>query len=349
MNDHVMTVRGPIDPADIGPTMIHEHIFLDARDTWWSPDTCDDRELAEAPLVPRHGGLARWYANGIRDNLFIGGDEYQSQVDELSDFVAAGGSCLVELTSGGLAPLPQLVKRLSNDLDLHIVVGCGFYVHASHPDWVEGASTEEIEAFIEREVREGLTGTQIKPGIIGEIGTSDVIYPCEERVLRATARVAATTDTALNVHLTSTSDRALDVVAIVLSEGLNPERLVLSHMDEYLDLDYHLRALKEGVFISFDTLGFDGYMTRQWKSPSDIEKITALAELLSRGYEHQLLISQDVGFKCQLKRFGGMGYDHVLRRIVPAMQNGFEIDQRTIDDLLIANPRRILSRKGSTG
>ena len=347
MPDHVMTVRGPVDPADIGPTMVHEHVFLDSRKAWWSPETCDDQELAEAPLIPRHGGLARWYANGIRDNLFIGADDYQSQIDELSDFVSAGGSCLVELTNGGLSPLPELVQRLANDLDLHIVAGCGFYLHTSHPVWVEEASTEEIEAFVEREIHEGLAGTQVKPGIIGEIGTSDVIYPCEIRVLKATARAAATTGTSLNVHLTSTSDRGLDIVAIVLGEGLDPERLVLSHLDEYLDTDYHLSLLKQGVSISFDTLGFEGYMTRQWKSPSDIEKINALAELLNQGYERQLLMSQDVGFKCQLKRFGGMGYDHVLSRIVPALRDELGVDQRTIDTMLIANPRRILSRSGN--
>jgi phosphotriesterase-related protein len=43
--------------------------------------------------------------------------------------------------------------------------------------------------------------------------------------------------------------------------------------------------------------------------------------------------------KAQLRRFGGYGYDHVLRHIVPSLQrNG--VPEATIQTLLVENPRR---------
>ena len=89
------------------------------------------------------------------------------------------------MTNGGLNPSPPGLKRLSEELDVHIVAGCGFYVHAHHPAWVEDASVDDIEAFLVKEIEEGLGESGIRPGIIGEIGTSETLFPCEERILQA--------------------------------------------------------------------------------------------------------------------------------------------------------------------
>jgi phosphotriesterase-related protein len=342
----IMTVQGPVSPSDVGTTSMHDHVFLDSS-VWWLPQSFESPELTEAPMEIRMAGLARWNALGIRDNLILDPRDYESQVEELGDFVRAGGSCLVDVTCEGLSPEPQLLRRLSEQLDLHIVAGCGIYVGPAHPSWVHRADVSEVAEFIDTQVRVGLAGTSIRPGIIGEIGTSDPPTADEEKVLRAAARVGVATGTAVSVHLTAPGAHGTRVVEVLASEGLDPGRIVLGHMDEVLDRGYHLDCLHLGAVVEFDTFGFDGYFARLWKTPSDADKMKALADLVNSGFERQLVVGHDVALKCQLKRFGGLGYDHIPRRIAPALNEHLGVSSSALDTILVENPRRLLTCVGA--
>jgi phosphotriesterase-related protein len=344
MATHIMTVRGPIDPGIVGPTSMHEHVFWDASQAWWLPETFEQPELTELPLTQRTSGLARWNALGIRDNLLTGADDFETQADEIRDFATAGGTCIVDLTNEGISPAPLHLKAMSEAMDVDFVAGCGFYLHPTHPPWLDDASVEEIEAAIDHQIREGLGGTGILPGIIGEIGTSGEWFGCEERVLRAAARVGHATGTAVNVHTTATGRHGVRIVDVVEEEGLDPGRLIFSHLDEVLDATYHRQVLERGATIGFDSFGCDFYFGRLWKSPSDEEKMRGLLNAIEMGFEDQVVLGHDISLKCQLKRFGGLGYDHILRRIVPALRRDHGIDQAVIDKLLVLTPRRLLER-----
>lgn len=344
MEDHIMTVRGPIGPDELGPTSMHDHVFWDASEAWWLPDSFEEPELTDRPLLMRTSGLARWNALGIRDNLLMDVADLDGQIEEISDFASAGGTCIVDLTNIGISPAPEHLKTVSEMLDVHVVAGCGYYVHRTHRPWLEDASVEHLAETIERDVTEGLGETGIRPGIIGEIGTSGEWYDCEERVLRAAARAAVSTGTAVNVHTTATGQLAPRIVDVLEEEGFDPRRLVFSHLDEVIDESYHRQVLERGATIGFDSFGCDVYFGRLWKSPSDEEKIRGLLMDLEMGYEDQLVLGHDISLKCQLKRFGGLGYDHILRRICPTLRNHHGLDQAVIDKLLVANPRRLLTR-----
>jgi phosphotriesterase-related protein len=342
---HVMTVRGPIPPASVGCTLTHEHIFWDAQ-SFWDPSELQDPEVGAAKFDARFGGPSRWNGSAYRDDLHQSPDtEYEMIAEEVAEFVSAGGNCIVELTTSGINPSPAGLERLSADLNLHIVEGCGWYVHRSHPEWIEIASTDEIEADLLATVEKGFDGPGVRPGIIGEIGTSETLFPCEERVLRGAARVARRTDTPINIHAHPPElpviMRILDVLE---EEGHDLRRTSISHLDEITDLDYHTKVLERGVITGFDSFGQDGYFTPTWKSLSDLEKATTLAKLIELGYEDQLVLSQDMGKKHYLLRFGGMGYDHVIRRVVPRLRSAFGIGDEVIDKLLVSNPRRLLTR-----
>ena len=64
--------------------------------------------------------------------------------------------------------------------------------------------------------------------------------------------------------------------------------------------------------------------------------------LVGMGYADQLLLSQDVCTKTQLKAYGGNGYDYVLREVVPYLK-GMGVADEDINKLLIANPARLFS------
>lgn len=340
---HVMTVRGPVAPESIGPTSMHDHVFSDARTAWWEPESFEQAELTERPLEYRDAGLARWNALGIRDNLYLGVEDFADQVREVADFKAAGGGCLVDLTNVGISPAPATLRRLAEELDLHIVCGSGFYVHRTHPDWLEKADIEEITTAIAAQIREGVDGDGIRPGIVGEIGTSGEFYECEQRVVRAAARAAAEAGLPMNVHTTATAMHAVRIVELAVGEGLDPQRLIFSHLDEVLDTGYHRDVLQSGAVIGFDSFGCDVYFARLWKSPSDMEKIAGLLADLELGYEDQLVLGHDISLKCQLKRFAGLGYDHILRRIVPALVAHHGVQPMVAEKLLVQNPCRLLT------
>ncbi len=343
---HVMTVRGPINPSELGPTMTHEHIFLDVRHAWSPSAEILDTEAGTRPFETRLAGVSRWNQSAYRSNLVQSPeDDYELISEEVAEYVHAGGGAIVELTVIGLNPEPEALARLSEDLGVHIVAGTGFYVSALHPPWVQGMSVSQLTEFLRKEVTEGMGGTSVRPGIIGEIGTSETLFEVEERVLRASARVAVETDTPINVHC---HPPALEVVQRILDilegEGHPLGRTSLSHLDEITDLDYHRSVLERGPLVGFDSFGQDGYFEPTWKSKSDQAKLETMLALVEAGFEDQLLMSQDMHKKHYLLRYGGLGYNHVLARVVPRMKATYGAGAGLIDKLLVTNPARLLTR-----
>ena len=277
----------------------------------------------------------------------MAGQDYDLIVSEVGFFTAAGGSCLVELSNEGLVPAPERLRDLSTAAGVHVVAGCGFYVHALHPDWVHPASVDQLTERLLHQLGEGIDDTGVRPGIIGEIGTSETLFDCERSILRAAARAGAATGTAVNVHCHPPElEVVIEIVDLLTGEGLDPTRIYLSHLDEIVNLDYHTALLDRGVVIGFDSFGQDGYFSPSWKSLSDLEKMTTTARLIDAGFGDQLVLAQDIGKKHYLRAFGGMGYDHVLSRVVPRMQEMFAVTDEAVEAMLIGTPRRLLARDG---
>src|SRR5262245_61104791 len=118
-----MTVRGPVDPSKVGPTLTHEHLFLDVSDRW-DPEQLPDPSVGAEPMTPEHRTAARWSFEAFRDDMRLRPvEDYDLVVDEVRRFRDAGGSCLVEVGNQGLSPAPSAMRRLAEDLDLHVVAG----------------------------------------------------------------------------------------------------------------------------------------------------------------------------------------------------------------------------------
>ncbi len=345
---HIMTVRGPIRPEDLGPTMMHEHIFKTTNADFWDPSEMTDPEVGRRPIDASLGGLARWHGTGFLDDVVMLPDaDYDLLVEEVGHYKACGGSCLVELSVEGIEPAPLRVRDLSEEVDLHVVAGLGFYVHAVHPPWVDNASVEELTDYFLKQLHGGLLGTDVRPGIVGEIGTSEEIYDCEIRVLQAAGRAGVATGTTVNVHCHPPAlEVTLRIIDTLIGEGLPADRVYLSHLDEIMDLDYHTQVLERGVVTGFDSFGQDGHFTPTWKSRSDLEKMQMMVALIDRGFEDQLVVAQDIGRKRYMRCYGGMGYDHVIERVMPRMKKFMGVSQAAIDKALVGTPRRLLTRDG---
>ena len=75
--------------------------------------------------------------------------------------------------------------------------------------------------------------------------------------------------------------------------------------------------------------------------PSDTQRVEMVRKLIHDGYLDQVLLSQDVCMKIQRMAYGGMGYAHIMRDILPLFRKE-GINEEEIRTMLVENPKRIL-------
>jgi phosphotriesterase-related protein len=337
----VMTVRGPVDPQDLGVTLMHEHLFIDLGHLWDPPVQEWQKALVDAEPTLATRGLLQVDSYVSRRNLTL--DDLELTVAELGPFHELGGGTIVDLTTTGIKPAPASLREVSERSGVHIVSGCGYYTGATHPPEVGALSEPELLDHLLDEIENGLGGTGVRPGIIGEIGTSAPIKPDEEKVLRVAAAAQKRAGLAINVHVAIFGRQALRALEVLEAAGADLGRVVVSHLDELIDLDHHRAVLRTGAHVEYDCFGSETYYDNSGQAePSDRERVDALITLLDEGWSNRLVISHDICTKIQLLRYGGFGYGHILRSIVPRlMRRG--VDEGTIRTLLVDNPMRLLA------
>ncbi|BBY66563.1 aryldialkylphosphatase [Mycolicibacterium helvum] len=317
---------------------MHEHLFSDAR-VWYSapPDRCDPVAVTMDNL-----GWLRWHIHGSEDNLVL--DDPAVTETELYDFAQAGGQTLVDLTPVNLgrrvSDLPALARRTG----VNIVVSTGIYVHDAHPQWVESADVDAVADFFLTELRDGIEGTGIRPAIIGEIGTSATITDREWRVVRAAGAAGAATGTAVNIHLDPFGTHALSILDVLLSEGMTASRVVFSHMDEHLDLPYHRDVAASGAILEYDTFGAEFYWGDFHRDATDQQRLADLTTLIGEGFGEQLVLGCDVWMKINQRHYGGLGYGHLPRTIMPLLRDHYGVDPETITTMFVKTPASLLTR-----
>ncbi len=342
----IQTVTGDIKPEELGTTLAHEHLLFDLLCYYSQPDSAGKRRLAESKV--QMDNLAQ-----VTRNVFIVKDnlvqlDTDLAIKELSYYKRAGGSAIVDLTNVGLARDPMGVRAISIATGVNVVMGCGFYVGASHPRRVAWNTVDELAQEIVHDITDGMDGTGIKPGIIGEIGTSMPLEDNEIKSLRASARASLKTNLKVNVHpyCGFPGGWAKDVhklLDILEEEGMDLSNVVLSHIDQSgFVMDEHQSLARRGVFIDYDCFGQEGYYNPSLWDPRDVERVAGLVSAIKHGLTPQLLISQDVCMKIHLKEFGGNGYDHILTNILP-MLKAKGVTQAEIDTIMKENPRKVLT------
>ena len=307
----VETVLGPIDPADLGWTLPHEHTAIAL---WHIANRWDYWELR-------------------RDEPVI--------LEELAAFKEAGGGALVDLTLDGVGRDPAWLAGLARASGLHIVMGSGWYRGAHYPaeTLVDRRSVDSLADEIVRDATEGVGKTRIRAGIIGEIGTDKPwLSAQEERVHRAAARAARRTGLAITTHAVQ-STVGLDQLTVFEAEGADLTRVVIGHADSNPSLDYHLAIVERGATVEFDFLGMTFTPLERHGEGRIVDFIR---ELLSRGHVDRILLSQDVCHDSQLRRYGGNGYAYLAETFLPRLRAA-GVGEAEIRTITVDNPRRLLT------
>ena len=299
----VNTVLGEIDPKDLGLTLPHEHVVVDLYDkTMNSQLIFSDMEVARR---------------------------------ELSIFKEHGGSSIVDQTVHGLNGDPLALREIAADVGINIVAGTGFYWERFHPPWLADMSESDVVRLLVADITKGIGNTDVRAGIIGEIGTHHRrISPAEERVIRACAQAQVETQVPISTHALFTRI-GLEQARAFADAGADLDKVVIGHVDTTPSVNYHEELINFGVWIAYDAIG-------QLDKQPDESRADAIIELVRRGYRDRILLSSDVGKRGALREYGGSGYDHVITGFLPMLrQRG--LSEEDIDALTIDNPRRLFT------
>lgn len=342
MAEMAMTVLGPVSPDQLGVTLPHEHILIDLRCWWIDPPEASLKAIAREPVSLANLGILRREPFMSQDNLVL--LDAELALEEVGKFKRAGGSTITDVTNLGIGRDPLVLKGISIETGLNIIMGSGYYIAASHPPEINQKTVKEIEEEIVQDVTVGVGDTGVRAGIIGEIGTSYPITDNEVTSLRAAARAQRRTGAPLTLHPYPWAKEGLAILDIIEEDGADLSRVIMSHMNPTLyDQDYHRAIAQRGTYIEFDLMGMEFYGDSSGIStPRDTESVASISQLIADGHLERILMSHDVCLKMQLTAYGGWGYAHILHHIVPMLKKEGVTDEQ-IQTILVKNPRRVLT------
>ncbi len=317
----VQTARGPVDTADLGPTLMHEHVFV------LTPDVQQN--------YPQEWGSEQ--------------DRIADAVGRLNDLAAVGVKTIVDPTVVGLGRYLPRIEKLAQQVDLNIVCATGlytyddvpFFFHHRGPALNEAVGAEVPDPMVDMfvgDIRDGVAGTSIKAGLLKCAIDHQGMTPGVDRVMRAVALAHKETGTPITVHTHPGSQQGLAVKKVLDAEGVDPRRVVLGHSGDSTDADHLSELADAGFLLGMDRFGIN--LETTFEARADI-----VVELCRRGYAESMVLSQDAACYIDWIDPGVMAllpdwkYTHIHERVVPyLLEHGVPQDQ--VDTMLVTNPGR---------
>jgi phosphotriesterase-related protein len=300
----IHTVRGPIDAGQMGVTLVHEHVLVD---------------FIGAEKISR----SRYDAE----------EAFRTILPHLQELRGRGCRTLLECTPAYLGRDPQLLRRLSEASDLHIVTNTGYYGAASDSAVPKHAYAESPRQLADRwtaEARRGIEGTGIRPGFV-KIGVdAGPLSDIDRKLVEAGALCHLDTGLTLAIH-TGNGAAALEIVSTLKRLAVSPEAYVWVHPQSEPDLATRSWAAAQGTWVELDGVG-----------PTSLEAhVEGVLDLARRSQLDRVLVSQDAGWYHVGEPGGGAYRPHtfLLDAFVPALR-ARGLTEADIRVLLVENPAR---------
>ena len=341
----IQTVLGQLSAEDLSFTLPHEHIFIDLR-PFVSPPTDEvKRDVFYQKLSLSNVGCTLNNPYALLDNAVI--DDYEVMVSELLQYKRSGGASIVDVTLRDIARDPQKLQRLSRETGVNIVTGCGYYTSNSHPGYLSTMTAEAIAQEMHSEITRGMDQTDIKAGVLGEIGTSEKISDNEWKTLHAAALVHTQTGAGIHVHTSLWDANGLAVRNYLTNLDVPADKICINHIDVDLRYGYLVDLCNAGVMVEFDNFGKEYYINgrdryyMKGRFAYDLERVQVISRLIADGFVDHILITNDICLKSLLHSYGGRGYDHILTNILPMMED-LNITNGEIETICVKNPAKFL-------
>ena len=318
----VETVRGPVDTADLGRTLMHEHIFvlttevqLNFPEEWGS----EEQRIADA-------------------------------VTKLKAAAAQGTKSFVDPTVLGLGRYIPRIQTIAEAVpELNIIVATGCYTYDSVPKFFHfrgpalgralGIDVPDpmVDMFV-KDITEGIAGTGVKAAFlkcaIDEHGmTTDV-----DRIMRAVSKAHRQTGAPITIHTHPGSQTGLAVKKLLDEEGVDPARVVLGHSGDSNDADHLSELADHGFILGMDRFGIHAGNTFE-------DRCDIVVEMCRRGYAERMVLSHDASCYIDwidpnvVNFMDKWHYLHIGDDVLPyLLEHG--VTQKQIDTMLVDNPRR---------
>ncbi|MCX7981805.1 MAG: hypothetical protein N2572_02700 [Syntrophales bacterium] len=321
----VNTVLGPIPAEKLGTTLIHEH-FAFAYPGWFADSTMYPENWKEA------------YKTGLR---------------VIKTAWDVGVRTIVDATpndTGGRNV--ELYKKLARKTRMNIICSTGLYTdHEGSPAYwktrvIWGTDIAQLisEMFI-REITVGIGKTGVKAGVI-KVGSSPEMSKYEQAVHKAAAIAQKATGVPIITH-TEGPTGGVEQAEFLLKEGADPKKVVIGHVSNSRDVQYHKAILAKGVYIAFDRIGLDII------TPTDVI-VKNIATLCKEGYADRILLSHDtVNYwlgrpisvpEKYLKAFENWRIDHIAKNVIPMLKAEGVTDEQ-IRVMMVENPKNVFLGK----
>ncbi len=309
----VNTVLGPIDSADMGFTLSHEHITLGAAGTAAAYPGFQDLDAIAAAATE---ALQEAYDGGVRTIIDV-----------------------TTLDLGRNIPLMQDVSRRSG---VHAIPCTGNHLAVPRIFW--GAPVDKVAALFIKEIEEGIEDTGVKAGIIKVASDRGGVTENEEIVLRAAARACNATGTRISTHTWSPDRVGEEQARILKEEGVDLNRVYVGHSNDDTNLEYLIGLLEEGVWLGLDRYpGGRTPETPRWETRTEVVK-----QLIDAGWTHRLMLSHDHStplvqpseeLRREREEFNPDGYLFITRNVLPRLIELGATDA-DVNAIMVDNPRR---------
>jgi phosphotriesterase-related protein len=310
----VETVRGPVELEQLGPTLMHEHVFV-----------------ADPEAIQNYGHL--WGASYWDEDVRVA-----DAIAKLRRLRDGGIETIVDPSVPGLGRFIPRLQRINADVDLNIVVATGVYAFLELPMFLANRSDDWLVELFVREIRDGIDDTGVKAAFLKCAVERHGLAGDTPRILAVIAAAAVETGAPVMVHTNAPAKTGLPALETLTNAGVDPRRIVIAHAGDSNDLDY-LRAIAD----TGASLGCDRFNIEHFNP--DANRVETLAALVAEGYTHQVHLGHDAAcfydFMVENPLFAGESSDylHISRNIVPALLAA-GVTSSQVDEMLVANPRR---------
>ncbi|HEY6391103.1 MAG TPA: hypothetical protein VIX89_07490 [Bryobacteraceae bacterium] len=321
----VNTVRGPIDPAALGVTLMHEHIFVLSTEIMQNyPEAWGDEEKRVAEAVAR-----------------------------LNELSSHGITSVVDLTVVGLGRYIPRIQQVARQTPVNIIVATGiytyndipFYFHFRGPGTPFDGPEPMIDMFV-KDIQQGIADTGVKAGILKCATDSPGMTKGVERVLRAVAQAHRQTGVPISTHTHARSKRGLEQQRVFREEGVDLSRVVIGHSGDTTDLDYLQELIANGSYLGMDRFGIDTILPFE-------ERVNTVAQLCQRGHANKLVLSHDAAcFNDWLPErdlpavLPNWHYLHIHNDVIPALKKR-GVTHEQLQMMLVENPQAIFDRQNT--
>ena len=316
----VQTVKGPVPAADLGPTLMHEHVFV------------------------LDGEIERNYPGRWNEQVRV-----DDAVAKLNEVATRGVRTVVDLTVLGLGRYVPRVREIAERVDVHIVVATGLYTYDDVPMFfrfrgpgklIDGPDL--LQQFFVTDLTQGIADTGVKAGILKCATDQSGLTPGVERVLRAVAFAHRETGAPISTHTHALTERGLEQQEVFRQEGVDLGRVVIGHSGDTTDLDYLRRLMDAGSYIGMDRFGLDLMLSFE-------DRVNTVAALCQQGYAERMVLSHDAScfthnfdVEAKAELLPNWRFTHLHDEVLPALRERGVSDQ-DVEQMLVANPAQILA------